>query len=430
VNDGDNGSWSPLGNDLPDAVRGNLATVLSNITVGIAVSRGGAIAWSNPALAVLCAVGDPEELRGKSIDALWRDVGGGLPGPTAPQPTEVGVRRSDGEWTRARVRCFRTGALGAKARSGASGVSGAAGRPRTGEEDGAAVSPAALHGADVWLVEDVTRLAQRDTELLRVHRELRAAHQELADLRARLAVESEEREQLLGIVSHELRTPVTVISGYSRLLLSEEVGAINDEQRQFLGECHKSCNRLDEFIGRLLAASHAMRGDEPLDLERGSLEHTIRGVVGFLRPLVEERSLDVDVDIDPEATWAQFDSSRIEQVLTNLLANAIKYAGPGGRVTVATRPVRAGGRSFVEIAVCDDGPGVPAELRERIFEPYVRGPNGRNEGGLGLGLAICKRLVEAHGGAITVADAPGGGSRFAFSVPASESSTPDAPRGG
>jgi signal transduction histidine kinase len=413
VNDGDHQGRRSDGVAVPEAIRGNLGTVLCNITVGVAVSRRGALVWANPVLAQLCAVGEPDELLGKPIDALWRDAGGGLPGPAGPQPTEVELRRSDGEWARARVRCLAVPEDAPLADRPAGAVD--------------AVDAGGKLEAEVWLVEDVTRLARRESELLHANRELREARRELEALRERLAVEAEEREQLLGVVSHELRTPVTVISGYSRLLLAGEVGQVNDEQRRFLTECHKSCNRLDEFIGRLLDASQAIRGEDPLDLDCAPLDPTVRGVVGFLRPLIDERELHVEVDLDPDTPWARFDASRIEQVITNLMGNAIKYAGRGGRVRVTTRPLWAAGRAFAEVAVADDGPGVPLDLRERIFEPYVRGPGGRNTGGLGLGLAICKRLVEAHGGAITIGDADGGGARFAFSLPAAPQSADAAP---
>jgi two-component system sensor kinase ParS len=95
-------------------------------------------------------------------------------------------------------------------------------------------------------------------------------------------------------------------------------------------------------------------------------------------------------------------------------------------IRVSSRPIEASaaGGGFVEVAVSDDGPGIAAEDRERIFEPYVRGGGGSRAGGLGLGLAICKRIVEAHGGAILVTDAPGGGSRFCFTVRAASGGEP------
>ena len=100
-----------------------------------------------------------------------------------------------------------------------------------------------------------------------------------------------------------------------------------------------------------------------------------------------------------------------------MLGNAIKYAKSGGSVLIETRLLRGGDLCFVEISVTDDGPGVACADRDRIFEPYVRGPRRREASGLGLGLAICKRIVEAHGGSISVTDPSGGGSRFAFTLP-------------
>jgi NtrC-family two-component system sensor histidine kinase KinB len=151
-----------------------------------------------------------------------------------------------------------------------------------------------------------------------------------------------------------------------------------------------------------------------------SLNATIEGVLAFLRPLFDERSQTLEFDLDPAAARARFDPMRVEQVLTNLIGNALKHGRPGGVIRVSSRAIEnapAAGGPFVEVAVIDDGPGIPAEDRERIFEPYVRGGGGGRAGGLGLGLAICRRIVEAHGGAILVTSAPGGGSRFSFTLP-------------
>jgi two-component system sensor histidine kinase KdpD len=111
---------------------------------------------------------------------------------------------------------------------------------------------------------------------------------------------------------------------------------------------------------------------------------------------------------------------RVEQVLTNLLDNALKYAGPDATVEIAARRVESAGRAMVEVAVSDDGPGVPDADRERVFQAYVRG-RGSCASGLGLGLALCRRIVEGHGGSISLGENPGGGCRFAFTLPRSES---------
>ena len=121
---------------------------------------------------------------------------------------------------------------------------------------------------------------------------------------------------------------------------------------------------------------------------------------------------------------------RVEQVLTNLIGNALKHGRAGGVIRVSSRAIEAVAavdRRFVEVVVSDDGPGIAEQDRERIFEPYVRAGDGSRAGGLGLGLAICKRIVEAHGGTILMTDAPGGGSRFSFTLPAAASATDGEP---
>jgi signal transduction histidine kinase len=246
---------------------------------------------------------------------------------------------------------------------------------------------------------------------------LHEAEREIERLRQRLAAEVAEREELVLVVSHELRTPLTVLAGFNRLLLSERVGPLNEEQRRFLVQSERSCRRLDAFVANLIEAARQSAKHGPLDLCEGSLETTIRGVAEFLRPLLEERGLRLELALAPDASRARLHPLRIEQVLTNLIGNAIRFAPKGSAIGVATRRVSAAGIDLVEVAVSDTGPGVLPADRERIFVPWVRGRD-RHEGGLGLGLAICKRIVEAHGGTIGVGDAEGGGSRFAFTLPA------------
>lgn len=245
---------------------------------------------------------------------------------------------------------------------------------------------------------------------------LEDARREIARLRDALDRQAAEREELLSVVSHELRTPVTVIRGYNNLLLSEEVGALSERQREFLEQSNRSCTRLDRFIGDLLAAAGDPRSQQP-EPRLASLDPVLEETLASLRPLLDERGIDVDLKVDRDAAEAWFDPVRIEQVLTNLLVNAIRFSQPGTQVSVRTRPQQVAGRPGVEVSVVDTGPGVPEPDRERVFEPYVRAANDERGGGLGLGLAICKRIVDAHEGAIGVDDGPGGGSRFFFRLP-------------
>lgn len=246
--------------------------------------------------------------------------------------------------------------------------------------------------------------------------ELARVRREMEDLRLHLIRESQQRDELLTIVSHELRTPITVIDGFNKLLLSEQPGPLTEQQRRFLEESRKSCRRLNLFVANLLEKERLRVGESAPHLTTNSLRKLLEGVAAFLAPLVAESGQRLEIALAPDAESACFDPISIEQVLVNLIGNGFKYGARGGTLRVECQ--RLGGTPpFIEVAVLDEGPGVPEEERERIFEPYVRREEHQGSGGLGLGLAICRRIVAAHGGSISVGDAPGGGSRFAFTLP-------------
>lgn len=257
-------------------------------------------------------------------------------------------------------------------------------------------------------------------ELERVRRELGAAQEELARERERAEWEAAEREELLTVVSHELRTPLTVIAGFNKLLLSERGGPLTEEQRHFLEESARSCRRLATFVGNLLGAARESAGEAPPELSRASLASTLEGVVRFLKPLVDERRQRVALELGRGAEHARFDPFQLERVLTNLLANAVRYSPPEGTIRVRAWSLQESARRFVELAVDDEGPGIPEPERERVFRAYVRGADGAGGRGLGLGLALCRRIVEAHGGRLRAATAPEGGARLVFTLPAAE----------
>jgi two-component system sensor histidine kinase KdpD len=279
-----------------------------------------------------------------------------------------------------------------------------------------------LGPGQAWWVEDLSARRQLEAEVLRDGRELAAANRERESARGELAAERMEREELLSMVSHELRTPLTVVSGYARLLLREEVGPLGPEQRRFVEETLRACTRLDRFVANLLEASRVHKGAPVLELGRERVDLAIESVVEMFRPLLMDRQLAVHLKLDPDATFARCDRVRVEQVLTNLLGNAVRYAKRQGTLELATRalPPDEQGRALIEVCVADDGPGVAPPDRVRIFEPYVQADPESRSGGLGLGLAICKRLVEAHGGTIGVRERQGGGACFHFTLPRAE----------
>jgi signal transduction histidine kinase len=244
------------------------------------------------------------------------------------------------------------------------------------------------------------------------------AHREIAELRADVASLSADRTEWLTVLAHELRTPLTVISGYNRLMLSGEAGPLTDAQARYLGECTKSCKHLDRFIESLLDTVHDGFLEKGLEVAPNDLVGSIRNVCGLVQPLVAERGLELSIEVDPAARYARFDTTRIEQVVTNLLGNAIRFTKPSGTLRIVAHKTAVRGNELVEVAVIDQGPGVAPSDRERIFEPFVQASGKTSGNGLGLGLAICRRIVAAHGGSISVTDEPGGGSRFVFTLPA------------
>lgn len=280
------------------------------------------------------------------------------------------------------------------------------------------------HGADSAAADvdepESGRLADLREELLHAGREVHRLHREAAGLRDALETGHAERDELLAVVSHEIRTPITVIGGYLRLLLSGDAGPLTDEQRRFLEESRRSVIRLDAFVERVLEGSRRGGVGEVLEVASAPLAPVIEEVAACFRGLLEERGAALAVDADP-GLEACFDRGAVERVLMNLVGNAIRYAGEAGSIEIAVAGREGGPRRFLEVSVGDDGPGVASADRERIFEPYVQGESDGARRGLGLGLAICRRLVEAHGGTIRVDERPGGGSRFAFTLPRAES---------
>ncbi len=350
-----------------------LAELADELSEGLAVCRDGRIVWASPRLSGW--TGRPK-LVGAEVASLFE---GERP---APGRTVVGVLRDGGRERRFEI------------------------RGRTLRD-----------GSTAFVVREVTHVQSLEEEVLRVGRELHELKRCVERERERARRESDEREHLLTVVAHELRTPATVIHGYARLLLSEKVGPLNAEQRRFLDEAVRSCQRLDAFIGNLLEASRQASHDAPLEVREDRLTGTVESVARFLKPLLEARELRVELAVD-DTVPARFDPVRLEQVLTNLLSNAIRYAPSGSAVRVAVRPIEIDGRAWVEVSVRDEGPGIAEGEQERIFLPYVRAGADRGAGGLGLGLSICKRIVEAHGGAIGVRNESGGGCTFAFTLPA------------
>jgi len=240
----------------------------------------------------------------------------------------------------------------------------------------------------------------------------------IARLEAELAEQARERAELVNQVGHELRTPITVLRGFLRLLSSESHGELNADQGRFVLECLKSCERLDRFVSDLLVARSDASTPFPVSPAPADLHRLIEDQIGALEPLLDEHGLRLELVLGAEASPMLLDERRITQVLLNLMTNAIRHTPRGGLIRVATRDRLEGTSARVEVSVEDDGEGIDELDRERIFEPYVRASaKGASSVGLGIGLALCRRIVEAHGGSIRVESSTLGGAGFVFEWP-------------
>jgi two-component system phosphate regulon sensor histidine kinase PhoR len=224
------------------------------------------------------------------------------------------------------------------------------------------------------------------------------------------------RREFVANVSHELRTPLSLIKGSVETLLD---GAASQPAiaSKFLDIIDRHCDRLTFLIEDLLTLSRLESGQLAINYDTVPLRGHVSEVFDDFRRKAEDRGVQLINDV-PSGLRARADSDRLDQVLSNLIDNAIKYGRPGGSVRIEGREVP--GSDFVEMAVADDGPGIPTEAAERVFERFYRVDTARSreQGGTGLGLSIVKHIIQAHGGEVRLETAPAKGAAFRFTLPA------------
>ncbi|MGH2603133.1 MAG: sensor histidine kinase, partial [Dehalococcoidia bacterium] len=217
----------------------------------------------------------------------------------------------------------------------------------------------------------------------------------------------------LSAVSHDLRTPLASIKASVSSLLQQDVTWDTESRHEFLTAIDEETDRLTRLVSNLLDLSRIEGGALRPDKDWYDVRELIETVAGRLERVVTAHRM--VLTIAPDAGAAPFDYVQIGQVLANLIENAAKFSPPGTAITIAAR--RLAGE--VEISVADQGPGIPTEERPRVFEKFYRiERGGGGPGGAGLGLAISKGFVEAHGGSIRIEEADGAGARFVVTLPA------------
>lgn len=248
-------------------------------------------------------------------------------------------------------------------------------------------------------------------------KEAERAAESLATAATRLYAEAEAanrtKDEFLATLSHELRTPLTAILGWAQMLVENDLD--DDLKRSAVETIHRSAIAQARLIDDVLDVSRITTGKLRLDVRPVSMSDVIRGSLDAVALAASARGVEIAIeDRDPAVVMG--DPTRLQQIVWNLLTNAIKFTRPGGRVSIETRTRT----DLVTLTVSDDGQGIPPDLLPHIFEPFRQGDPGatRPHSGLGLGLAIVRYLVEAHGGTVTAhSEGPGKGARFQVELP-------------
>ena len=241
----------------------------------------------------------------------------------------------------------------------------------------------------------------------------------------------------LASAAHDLKTPLAILNGYIELLQSEKLGHLNDRQREVIRDMQSSGQRLQHFIQDFLSYTVLETGELRLQYEQGDINACLSEVCRLWSHRFQEKGLALYFLANDKLVPFPFDSAKIQRVISNLLENASKFTPAGGTVWLHAEPYmwerRGAPKATVEkerrrqplstpnavkVSVADTGPGIPPEYHVEVFDDFFRLPNNENQSdGMGLGLAIARRLVNAMGGKLWVESEPGAGSKFSFLVP-------------
>ncbi len=243
----------------------------------------------------------------------------------------------------------------------------------------------------------------------------------------------------LASAAHDLKTPLAIVSGYIELLQSGKLGSLNERQREVLKDMQSSSARLQHFIQDFLTFSVLETGELKMKYETGDMNACLAEVCSFWSARFQEKGIALYYLANEKLQPFPFDYAKVQRILSNLLENAAKYTPAGGTVwlhgephmwerrasskqgiAVDRRRHSTGAPNSMKVSVSDTGPGIAPEFHLEVFDDFFRLPQSENRAdGMGLGLAIARRLVQAFGGKIWVESEPGAGSKFSFLIPMS-----------
>jgi two-component system sensor histidine kinase KdpD len=278
---------------------------------------------------------------------------------------------------------------------------------RAGEIELRAQSRVALDDGDQALLQALVGSVATAVDRLRLRDEVREA---------RLAAEiGRQRGGFLSAVSHNLRTPLTAVKAAATTLLASWSRIEPEERRELLETIADEAERLERLVRNTLELSRIRAGALDVHRQPVDLADLVQHAVRRLRPIARAHRVRLDVGDDLPEVW--LDVTMLEQILLNLLENALRFAPPGSEILVSVCAVDA---DHVELRVADHGPGVPPAACERIFDEFQSADDRPDHGGTGLGLAIVRALVRAHEGTVRCEKTPGGGATFVCTFPRGE----------
>jgi len=232
--------------------------------------------------------------------------------------------------------------------------------------------------------------------------------------RAEAEAASRAKDNFLAVVSHELRTPLNAMLGWTVLLRSNP--GDGETAPRALAAIERNARAQLRLIEDLLDVSRMVAGKMRIEVQQVHLAPIVEAALDAVRPAAEAKGVHLEAALDGRAPTVAGDAGRLQQVAWNLLSNAVKFTPAGGRVTVRLQPTNLD----VQIVVEDTGQGIPADVLPHVFERFRQAESGatRSSGGLGLGLAIVRQLVELHGGSVeALSDGPGRGATFVIRLP-------------
>jgi len=240
----------------------------------------------------------------------------------------------------------------------------------------------------------------------------------------------------LASAAHDLKTPLAILNGYIELLQSQKLGPLNERQQEVMADMFSSGQRLQHFIQDFLTFSVLETGELKMQFAEGDMNGCLSEVCRIWSGRFQERGLALYFLANDKLAPFPFDAPKIQRVISNLLENAYKYTPQGGTVWLhaephmwerraSAQPAKNGDRrrqsinvpNAVKVSVSDTGPGIRPEFQLEIFDDFFRLPGSESVEGMGLGLAIARRLLQAMGGKIWVESEPGAGSKFSFLIP-------------